>query len=132
MKTATAIMMRALASTAFFHTGSSLMSGICTGPSGSSSSLVGEELPPWPKNRLISWQIPDCSSSSATEREKEFVICFSGCLFCFSPSLRFPFVSYLHRFYSPSSSCWPLSWPSSLFPLAPSPDLFSPLWNDEG
>lgn len=132
---ATTIIMRALASTVYFHTGSSLMSGSFFGASGMSRSQACElPLLPPPQNRPTRWQIPDFSSSSATERKREkLVLPVSVCSFSLPVFVNVtPFLSYLHHcFYSPSSPR-PLSGLFSLSPLAPSPNPSSPLWNDAG
>lgn len=123
--------MRPLASTVYFHTGSSLMSGSFSDSSGLSWSWAWE--PPPPQSRPTRQQIPDFSSSSVNERKKdELVLSASVCSFHLSVFVT-DLLSYLHRCcYSPSSSPLPLSGLLFLSPPAPSANPSSPLWNDAG
>lgn len=112
--------MSALAFTAYFHIGSSLMSGSCSCSLGCSWSwTLG--LPPLPQSLSNNWQVPDFSSSSAAvEVEKKKCYCaFSG------PKFVLHGCDFYLRCYSPQSFLEVLS-----SPLGPS--LPSPLWNDAG
>lgn len=95
MKTATVIIIRALASTVYFHTGSSLMSGIWgswfSGSCGSSGSWVWE-FPPRLQRLATRRLITDFFRSSTTkckEAVSQSLLCFLGKFLSCVPAVAF-------------------------------------------
>lgn len=84
-------MISALAFTAYFHFGSSLMSGSCSCSSGCSWSWT-LELPPPPQSLPSTWHIPNLSSSS-TAVEVENKKCFYVFMFTRVRALRLCFTA---------------------------------------